>query len=576
LTARRALALLLILLLATVGCVALAVVGGMAAAGGPGAWMGPAATGVAALVPRAPRATASAPRPSAAAEPGALAATASPRSGGTLRMPFDQPSSLDPALVRDVPSAEYVYEVFSGLVTLSDSLDVVPDLAESWQVSPSGTVYTFTLLAAATFHDGTPVTASDVVYSIQRACSPAVASSVAETYLGDIVGCSQKLTGGVSAVEGASAPDDRHVVLRIDAPKAYFLAKLTYPTSFVVDRRQADRDPQWFTKPNGTGPFRMTGLENGKLLSLRRFDGWYRRPAYLDGVDLDLQPVDPLTRYENSELDLTPVGATDYDRVTDPLNPLHFEVLAGKADLSVTYLGLNTRVAPFDDPAVRQAVAQAIDRDRLTEIVLGGSAVPATTILPPGLPGHTADANPYRFDPALARASLAQSRYGGPSGLPALTLYVPGETGDSPVAEAVADYLGSALGGVPVAVEQAPWEEFQNELDRGTYGMYMLGWAADYPDPQDFLDVQFHSGSPLNDTRYSNPQVDRWLEEARVERAEARRFSLYAQAERQILADAPWVPVYGGAETWLVSPLVHGFTLPSVVRPRLADVWLSE
>jgi len=534
------------------------------------------------LADEAPRALTVGPSPpppedfsAARGEPDPAGAPAGPRRGGTLRLPGDEPTVLDPALVRDVVSAEYVVEVFGGLVTLSPALEVVPDLAESWTVDPRGTVYTFTLRAGVTFHDGTPVTAADVAFAVERACDPATGSPVAETYLGDVVGCGRKLAGRSGAVTGVTVIDERRVALAVDAPKAYFLAKLTYPTSFVVDRRQVESDPLWFQRPNGTGPFRLAAYRPGERVRLEPFRGWHGDGPHLDAVELDLRPIDPVTRYENGELDATPVGAADSERVRDPLNPLRFEVVEGPGDLGLTYLGFHTRRAPFDDEAVRRAFAQAVDRRRLTEIVLRGSAYPIETILPPGLKGHVPDANPYRYDPEAARAALAASRYGSARALPPLSLHVAGSGGGSPVAEALVDLLGEVFPGLTITVEQAPWETFQRELDEGIYGMYLLGWAADYPDAQDFLDVLFHSRSPLNDSGFADDQVDRWLEAARVEPHEGRRLRAYAAAERRVLAAAPWVPLYGAVDTWLVAPHVHGFSLPAIVRPRLADVWLD-
>jgi ABC-type transport system substrate-binding protein len=314
----------------------------------------------------------------------------------------------------------------------------------------------------------------------------------------------------------------------------------------------------------------------GETIRLERFDGWYGRTAYLDAVELDLRTIDPLTRYENGEIDVTPVGAADRERVSDPLNPLHYEVLQGDGDMGVTYVGLNTRMPPFDDRAVRRALAQAIDRERLADVILQGAAEPSAAILPPGMPGHTATANPYDYDPQAARQALVESRYGGAASVPPITLNVAGESGDAPVAEAVADILKESLPGLRVTVEQSPWEQYQQEIDAGTYPMFIQGWAADYLDPQDFLDLQFHSDSELNETGFADAQVDEWLEAARVERDPTRRLALYGQAERRVLAAAPWVPLYTGTQLWLVSDRVHGFAVPSIVRPRLADVWLSE
>lgn len=525
------------------------------------------------------------PGPGAAAEPGAGADPAAradpgadpgePRQGGILHLPGAEPSTLDPAQVRDVSSAAYIYEIFSGLVTLSPELEVVPDLAEGWAVSPEATVYTFTLRSDAVFHDGTPVRAEDIVYSIERACDPALGSPVAETYLGDIVGCADKLAGRAERVAGLAAPDERTAVIRIDAPKAYFLSKLSYPTSFVVDRRQVGSDPEWQLRPNATGPFRLAAFRPEERLVLERHEAYYGSRAFLDGVLFDLRPVAAMTRYENGELDATPVGLADRQRAADPLNPLSRELIEGPGELGLSYLAFNTRGAPFDDPELRRAFNQALDKRRIAAVVLGEGAEPVDTILPPGMPGYDPANNPWSYDPEAARAALARSRYGGPEGLPPITLHTSGEGGADSTAQAVADGIGETLG-IRIAVEQTPWEDFQTEVDAGRYPLYMLGWSADYPDPQDFLDLLFHSASPLNHGGYAEPEVDALLEQARTEGDEARRLALYGEAERRILGDAAWLPLFTGVESWLVAPYVRGFSIPPIVLPRLAQVWLAD
>ena len=498
-----------------------------------------------------------------------------PLRGGTLYLPGVEPLTLDPALVQDVVSAEYVYEIFSGLVTLSPELEVVPDLASSWEQSPDGTVYTFTLRTDARFHDGRPVTARDIAFAIERACDPATGSPVAETYLGDIVGCGSKLQGLSPAVEGVRVLGDHELSLTIDAPKAYFLAKLTYPTSFALDRLQVEADGEWDRRPNGSGPFKLTEFAEDDRIVLERNDDYYGHVPWLDAVYYDLRPIAALTRYENGELDAAPVGASDLERVNDELNPLSLEVVEGPGGLSVTYIGFNTTKPPFDDVHLRRAFNYALDRERLAEVVLRGAGQPVAGVLPPGMPGYRPDTSPYTFDPETARAELALSRYGSADGVPPITINTAGEAGASPVAEAVADFIGETLG-VTITVEQAPWQLFQQELDDGRYQAFMLGWAADYPDPQDFLDMLLHSESPLNDTGYGDPKVDRILEEARTESDEDRRFELYNQAERLLLEDAPWLPLFSGVDTWLVAPYVKGFEIPAIVRPRMAEVWLDE
>ena len=492
--------------------------------------------------------------------------------GGTLHLAGSSPSTLDPAQVRDVVSAEYMYEIYSGLVTLSADLEVVPDLASHWDVSPDGRTYTFTLRSDAVFHDGAPVTAEAAAYGIERSCDPATRSAVASTYLGDIVGCNDKLAGKASSVAGLKVVDETHVAITIDAPKAYFLAKLTYPTAFALDPQQEKSDPEWWHQPNGSGPFRLATFEPDTKLVLAANERYYGGRPFLDEVNFDLRPIDAVTRYENGELDAVPISALERERLEDPLNPISQELVRGPGDLSLTYVGFNVGLAPFDDVHVRRAFNLALDKERLTRVILKDAVAPANGILPPGLPGVAPRKALYPFDAEKARAELAASRYGGPQGLPPIVVTISGEGGDAAV-EALTDQIGEALG-IKLTIEATPYELFQREVDARKYQAFVVGWAADYPDPENFLDVLLHTGSPLNNTGYSNPEVDRLLDAARLESDPARRTALYAEAEDLVLADAPWVPLYTGVDVWLVSPAVQGFTLPPIVVRRLHQVWL--
>ena len=191
------------------------------------------------------------------------AETTASSGGGTLRLFDSAPSVLDPALVQDATSAAYVVEIFSGLVTLDEQLRVAPDLAERWEISPDGKRYTFFLREGAQFQDGKSVQASDFKYSLERACSPQLASPVAASYLGDIVGAQAVMQGQATQISGVRVLDERTLEITIDSPKAYFLSKLTYSTAFVVDKENA-QTRGWTLKPNGTGPFKLVKSDEKK------------------------------------------------------------------------------------------------------------------------------------------------------------------------------------------------------------------------------------------------------------------------------------------------------------------------
>ncbi|MCL6429678.1 MAG: peptide ABC transporter substrate-binding protein [Anaerolineae bacterium] len=504
----------------------------------------------------------------------ATPARAASATAGELRLAEGPPVTLDPALVQDAQSAVYVVEIFGGLVTLDENLEVAPDLADTWEVSEDGRTYTFHLRADARFQSGRPVTAADVEFSLTRACSPELRSSAAASYLNDIEGARAVMQGEASAISGVRVLDERTVALTIDAPKAYFLAKLTYPAAFVVDRENVAEGESWTERPNGTGPFRLVEWTDEKIV-LERNASYHRGAPQLARVTFVLSGGDPLTMYENNELDIVQVGLGAIDRVLDPSNPLNRE-LSIIPRLDVQYLAMNPEVPPFDDVLVRRAFARAIDRERLAEVVLRGMVDPAEGILPPGIPGYRPEFKGLGFDPEQARELLRQSRYGDASNLPEIVLYTSGEGGSlSPTVQAIVAMLNTNLG-VEVTVEQTAWNRFLMDLNERRYGFYITGWIADYPDPQNFLDILFHSQSPDNHSAYANPEVDQLLEQARVELDREKRLELYQQAETLIVQDAAWVPLWHGRDYVLTKPYVRGAVYSASIRPWLKDVYIER
>ena len=247
--------------------------------------------------------------------------------GGRLVRLFSDPPTLDPHITTDSTSAVIVNEVFGGLVTIDSEIEIVPDLAEDWDISPDGKVFTFRLRQDAKFHDGRPVVAEDFRWSLERAADPLTESPVADLYLSDILGVADKLNGKAQSIRGLRVIDDHTLELTIDAPKSYFLAKMTYPTGFVVDRQNVEGNKNdWVFEPNGTGPFRLERYEIGETIILGRNDLYHLGPPFLDTVEFILSGGDPMLMYENDEIHLTGLGLADLERVQDPDNPLRTEL----------------------------------------------------------------------------------------------------------------------------------------------------------------------------------------------------------------------------------------------------------
>ncbi|MFP3895382.1 MAG: peptide ABC transporter substrate-binding protein [Anaerolineales bacterium] len=495
--------------------------------------------------------------------------------GGTLRVLGGQPPTLDPAMVQDSTSAEYVVHLYSGLVALNEKREIVPDLAREWEFDHDDTTYTFHLEEAIQFADGTPITAQDIVYSIERACDPRLGSPVAEAYLGDIVGARAFMDGEAERIAGLEILDSHTLQIDIAAPKAYFLAKLTYPTAFVVDEEQITQEgTAWLEAPNGSGPFVLERHDEDEIILLRNERYYGKKPA-LQRVEYVMGEGMPITMYENDMLDIVNVPPFEIERVSDPYNPLHDE-LVQSTELSLQYLGLNVNRPPFDDVKVRQAFAQAIDKEKLAGLVLKGTGTRAEGILPPGMPAHKAPLRDWAHDSQAARENLERSSYGTEEEMPEIVLAISGTSGHMPdTTRAIRHMLSESLD-LDIMVQQVDWEHFLDDLSVQRYQMFSSGWIADYPDPQNFLDILFHSKSSQNHTGYHNQRVDELLEAARVESDAAKRWELYREAERILVQEAPIVPLYHGMNHYLVKPNIKEFSAGAGLRPWLKDVRIED
>ncbi|NTV63398.1 MAG: peptide ABC transporter substrate-binding protein, partial [Oscillochloris sp.] len=495
--------------------------------------------------------------------------------GGTLMMALGarDPTTLDPALASDTGSAFLIRQLFTGLTRLDSNLEVQPDMAESWQISPDGRTYTFTLRKDARFADGRQITSADVIYSLERATDPHLAESLpAATYLGDIVGVREKIVGQADHIAGLDAPDDLTLVITIDAPKSYFLAKLAHPSSYVVDRHAVESagTGDWTEHPNGSGPFEIEQWDHDQLLVLKRNVNFYRDLPKLDRVRflIGAAASNPMVLYEQGEIDVTDVPTYALARARDASSALAKE-LRQLPQLSFFYLGLNVTLPPFDDPLVRQAFALLIDRAKVAAVSLDGSAQAAWGILPPGMPGYDPQLPEVQPEIAQVKSLLAASRYGGADRLPLIVAY---GSWAGLLREVAHDELG-------IEIEVRGYEDYGsylNALNQSQFQIYGSGWVADYPDPQNFVDVLFRGGSGENHTGYNNPQVDALLDQAAVAQDEATRLDLYRQAERQIIADAPVIPLYHGIAYMLVKPYVQGLEITPMGILDLSTVELAR
>ena len=474
--------------------------------------------------------------------------------------------TIDPALTQR-GAGGIVGAIFSGLVTLNNRLEVAADLAEGWEVSDDRTVYTFTLRDNARFHDGRAVTAHDFKYSWERALHPYTESTVAETYLGDIVGGEALASGEAETLEGVQALDDLTLQVTITDPFPYFLAKLTYPTSFVVDRDNVETGDTWTDSPNGTGAFKLKTWNKDQLLVLERNEDWYRGAPALAHAVYRIFAGRPMQMYERGEIDMTRIGIHDIDRARDPANALNADLREGTA-LCTSYLGFNVSRPPFDDPKVRQALALVLEVDKQLEVTHKGLSKRAAGFVPPAMFAHNESLEPTPFEPETAIRLLEESGYGGAENLPPIKSF----SDDDAIHWAWREHLGLEV----EAVSVFEFADFLERLDKKELGVFSTGWCADYPDPQNFLDVLFHSESEGNRFDYSNEDVDALLEQAAVEEDPDRRAELYQQAESLVLDDWVAVPLRHSTRNVLVRPYVKGYELTPIGIPQLHNISIER
>ena len=471
-----------------------------------------------------------------------------------------KPSTLDPGKIQDGNTIDLLQQVFEGLTTWSTDNKPVPNLCEKWDISEDGTVYTFAIKKGVKFHSGRELKADDFKYSIERACDPKLLSTVASGYLDDIVGVKEMIAGKANEVSGIRAIDDYTLEIKIDKARPYFLGKLTYPCSFVVDKDVAKKGVEITSVEamrSGTGPYIADSYQNEQLFVLKANKDYHGGAPKIDRIE---RPVlsDSSTRiakYRAGELDLIQLERQDIAALEgDDKFKSHLKFYDRPA---TWYVGFNQGMVPaLKDARVRQAFGMAINRKRIVDDLMGGFNKLASGILPPGVVGARENILPYDFNADAARALLKEAGWEGK--IESIDMYYRSEQADYRlVVEAVQADLKQNLG-ITVNAKPLQTPAYLDRYNKKQLPFYHMRWGADYLDPQNFLSIFFHSKGNENKFNYSNPEVDRLIEQADVEQDHEKRMALYAQAEDIVLKDVAWVPLFYQRDAELVNPRIQG------------------
>jgi len=441
--------------------------------------------------------------------------------------------TLDPAFIDDPTSLQIGSEIFQGLTALDINQRPVPALAERWEIGDAGRTYTFHLRTAR-YQSGASVQAQDALTAWTRALDPAIASpntiffsALGARYPGD------PLTS-VEVVDGTT------LRLRLPQADSELLTLLALPPYWLADPKQP---------AVGSGPYRLDRWDRGRALHLSAFDGyWGPRPSARK-VDIEIEPdnVKRLDRFTSGGIDIAH-GFAGPQLLAFVRDPQHAAELHKVPNTRTTWLGFNSVSGSGYGPTDRVAIAQAIDRSRVTDLALFGSmlAAPATDLLPPGVPGHLSRQLPTAYDPTAARNALDQAAFG-----PKIDLYFSTNATVGRVATDLQDQLSAATGRTVVL---HPTGDFFNQAALDKLPFFIDTWSADVPYPSDVLDTVLRAGSQFNNLRLFDPQVEAALDQGRAALTWDDAIKAYQQAEGLALAQYRLIPLYSGVEPYLVRP----------------------
>jgi peptide/nickel transport system substrate-binding protein len=479
-----------------------------------------------------------------------------------------EPKSLDPAAVTAVNDFRILVNLYEGLLQYAPgTLEVAPGLAESWEVSEDGTVYTFKLREGVTFHDGTPFNAEAVKFNFDRMLNEDHPYHDTGPF---------PLAFFFSAVEETTVVDDLTVQFTLNEPYAPFLSNLAYPTGLMVSPAAVEAHGDDFGRnPSGTGPFRFGEWRSNEAVVVEKNPDYWGEPAGTDAVvfrpitDANTRVAEMLSGGIDMMVEVPPTALSEFRDES-------FNVVE-QAGPHVWFLILNAKEGPFADKRVRQAANYAINKEAIVTDVLEGTAEVAAGPIPPAFAwAYNEELDPYPYDPDRARELLAEADAEGAE----LTFYVTeggsGMLDPIPMGTAIQADLKAV--GLDVNIETYEWNTFLGEVNPGLEGkadMAEMAWMTNDPDTLPFLALRtdaWPDAGGFNSGYYSNPEVDTLLEEARVATDQDRRAELYKEMQAIVQDDAPWVFVANWKQNAVTSDKVENFDLEPSFLLLLQDV----
>ena len=485
----------------------------------------------------------------------ALVLAVSAADAKTLRINVTgDPAMLDPITHSELVSGRVIRNIYEGFTDFTADGKIVNVLAESWTPLAGEHGFRFALRRNVKFHSGRPFTARDVKYTLEQLAAPDTKAGIAAGYVARIAGIADVKAGRTRELAGVRVVDDHTVEVRFTAPDVLFPI---YPIWFLDSGIVAERGADWMRSVSaGTGPFKFKEWRRGVHVELETNRDYWAGAPKIDGLRFLVIPSGDtaLTQYEAGELDFLDVQESTIRRVMRDASKERERHVVPRAQSR--YLAMNANVyAPFRDKRVREAVSLAINRPAMIRGFYDNAAFELGGVTTPGVAGYHADLPKPRHDPEAARRLLAAAGFPGGQGLP------PIDISSTAVFKDELTYYANELGrtlGMRVNVNVVERATFIRSMNAGEVAFFPWGWTSGYPDAMYYLEQMWHSKSPFNRGRWSNPRYDALIEEATSTVDDAKRFALYRQAEMVFIEDVGAAPLPMVANVVLIKPNVTG------------------
>ncbi len=535
--------------------------------------------------------------------------------GGMFRMNEEEYlRTLYPLNVGEVVGHRICNQVYEGLVILDQgTLSIQPAVAESWEVNEDATEYTFKIRQGVKFHDnecfeggkGREVTAKDVKYCLDRLCSYATDNKGYDFVKERIIGAEAQHAATKAGkqpeggVEGVQVVDDYTLVIRLQKPFSSFLHILAMPFGYVFPKEAVDKyGLEMRSKMVGTGPFYLKRIAEDEAVLLLRNSNYWGKDAhgnqlpYLDGIRFSFikDQMAGLLEFKKGNMDMMyrlPLQLAD--DIVDRQGNLKGEYTAfqvqEKPAMSVQYYGFLNTGDLFKDKRVRQAFCYAVDRQKIVDFTLKGAGVAGSHgIVPPSFSNYDATkVKGYDYNPDKARRLLGEAGYPNGKGFPKTTLQInSGGTRNEQVAEAIQKMISETLN-INLNIVKMPFAQHLENTEAGKFNLWRAGWIADYPDPENFLNLIWGAHLPenpsegnqyLNTFRYRSEVFDKNFEEALRTVDEAKRMELYQAADQAAINDAPLLPIYYDKDYRLLQSYVRAFPQNSMEYRNLRATYM--